>query len=185
MPSGWFQRPGEWSRAPASSVAAAAGTVLILVDQVDHCITARPATVPDRLQAALHRTRLDHDLVAGASPEATAALALRGQCLVRPRERRALARSVQRLLAEATRPAPRLFRSGSPIRREEVRATSAELARLVDHLLAPAPVSARGVAHVRLLLSDGAGALYHRGSPGDLRRQVLAAINALDPLHDW
>jgi hypothetical protein len=185
MPTGWVP---EWDdRAPGrtGSVAEAAGTVLILIDPVDHCITARGATRTERLLAALHAGRLDHDLVAGASPEATPELALRGQALVRPQERRALARAVQRLLAEASRPAPRLFRSGSPIRREEVRAAAVELASLVDHLLAPAPVSARGVAHTRVLLSDGAGPLYHRGGSDDLRRHVVSAINALDPLHDW
>ena len=184
MPARWV--PEADGRRPGSpcSAAQSPGTVLILIDPVDHCITATPATRTARLLAMLHGTRLDHDLVAGASPDATVQLALRGQSLVRPQERRALARSLLRLLAEATRPAPRLFRSGSPIRREEVRAASAELARLADRLLAPAPVSARGVAHVRVLLSDGAGPLYHRGSPVDLVRTVQAAINALDPL-DW
>ncbi len=161
------------------------GTILILVDPVDQCITPQGATRGERLLARLHGTRLDHALVAGASPEASAELALRGQSLVRPRERRALARSVLRLLAESHRPAPRLFRSGSPIRRDRIRAAAAELQSLVEHLLAPVPVSARGVAHVTVLLSDGSGPLYHPGSSEDLRSHILRAINALDPLHDW
>src|SRR5450755_3478092 len=97
---------------------AAGSTLLILVDDVDHCITPRGATRAERLFAHLHATRLDRDLMAGASPEATAELALRGRSLVRPRERRALAAALRRLVAEARRPAPRLFRSGSPIRRD-------------------------------------------------------------------
>jgi hypothetical protein len=190
MPTGWFPEPDgriPGGRHPSGrpSVADALGTVLILVDQLDHCITPKGATRTERILARLHGTRLDRDLVAGASPEASAELALRGQLLVRPSERRALARSVLRLLAEAERSAPRLFRSGSPIRRDRVRAAAAEFQSLVDHLLAPAPVSARGVAHVTVLLSDGSGPLYHPGSSEDLRSHVLQAINALNPLHDW
>ncbi len=180
MPTGWCPEP-----VPHHSLAESVGTVLILVDPVDHCITPKSATRGERLLARLHGGRLDHALAAGASPEASAELALRGQCLVRPSERRALARSVLRLLAEAYRPAPRLFRSGSPIRRDQVRGAAAELQSLVDHLLAPVPVSARGVAHVTVLLSDGSGPLYHPARSADLRSHVLQAINALDPLHDW
>jgi hypothetical protein len=180
MPSGWFPEPLH-----LTSLAESVGTVLILVDPVDHCITPKGATRGERLLARVHGGRLDHALAAGASPEASAELALRGQCLVRPSERRALARSVLRLLAEAYRPAPRLFRSGSPIRRDQVREAADELQSLVDHLLAPVPVSARGVAHVTVLLSDGSGPLYHPTRSVDLRSHVLQAINALDPLHDW
>jgi hypothetical protein len=164
---------------------AAGSTLLILVDDVDHCITARGATRGERLFSHLHAMRLDHALVAGASPEATAELALRGRSLVRPRERRALAAALRRLVAEAWRPTPKLFRSGSPIRRDRVRAAAAELQSLIDQLLAPAPVSARGVAHVTVLLTDGAGALYRPGSVEELRAQVRQAAEALDPLNDW
>lgn len=185
MPAAWVPEPGQPTHGQPTSVAEVPGTLLILVDPVDHCITPRRATRIERLLAALHAGRLDHDLVAGASPEATVELALRGQTLVRPSERRALARSVQRLICEASRPTPQLFRSGSPIMREKVRAAANELASLVDRLLAPVPVSARGVAHVSVLLSDGAGPLFGPGDPEVLRRQVRVAVNALDPMNDW
>jgi len=181
MPAGRVPHPAPH---PAS-VAETAGTLLILVDPVDHCITSKGATRLERLAARLHRTRLDHDLAAGACADATPELALRSQTLVRPAERRALARAVLRLLSEANRPTPRLFRSGSPIRREKLSAATIELASLADRLLAPVPVSAGGVAHVSVLLSDGSGPLFHPGDPEELRRQLRVAINALDPLHDW
>lgn len=181
MPAAWVPD----SHPHPSSVADATGTVLILVDPVDHCITPRGATRSERLLATLHKGRLDHDLAAGASADATAELALRGQTLVRPSQRRALARAVQRLVSEANRTSPRLFRSGSPIRREKVAAAATEFAALADRLLAPVPVSAHGVAYVSVLLSDGAGPLFHPGDPEVLRRQIRVAINALDPMHDW
>jgi hypothetical protein len=163
----------------------ASSTLLILVDDVDHCITSREATRGERLAAHLHATRLDHALVAGASPDASAELALRGRTLVQPCERRALAKSVRRLIREAYRPVPRFSRSGSPIRRERVRGAARDLQALIDLLLAPAPVSARGVAHVTVLLTDGAGPLYHPGSVEDLQSEVRRAAAALDPLNDW
>jgi len=159
--------------------------VLILLDPVDQCITAKGATRLERLLTALHSWRLDHDLAAGASPEASAQLALRGLRLVRLKERRALARSLRRLLEEAGRPQPRLFRSASPIRADRVAQVHAELARLEERLLTPGPVSAQGMAQVNVLLTDGTGPLYQHGGCEVLRRRVLEAINALDPLHDW
>jgi hypothetical protein len=168
-------------------MAGSRGTLLILVDSADHCITPRAATRRQRIWARLHALRLDTALAAGASPEATVPLALRGRALVQPHARRALARAILRLVTEAERPAPVRFRTGSPIRREVVREAADDLRSLADHLLAPAPVSARGVAAVCVLLTDGAGPLYHYGGgPGrDLGIQVRQAIAGLDPLSDW
>ena len=47
------------------------------------------------------------------------------------------------------------------------------------------PVSARGVALVRLLLRDGSGPLFRYESREDLAAQVRRAVDALDPGRDW
>ncbi len=60
-----------------------------------------------------------------------------------------------------------------------------EMELLLERLLAPAPVPARGVALVNLLLSDGTGPLYRRGSQADLAAMVTQAVDALDPANDW
>jgi hypothetical protein len=58
-----------------------------------------------------------------------------------------------------------------------------ELQGLIEGLLTPGPVSARGVARVSVFLSDGRGPLYHRGNPDDLRSRIEELVDALNPLH--
>lgn len=55
---------------------------------------------------------------------------------------------------------------------------------LIDALVAPGPVAVQGVAQVWVLLGDGCGPLYSRGSSDSVRRKIQEAILALDPLTD-
>ena len=161
--------------------------MLVLLDEAD-CPVARPARPWDRLLARLRASRLDRDLADGASPDATVALALRAQRLVRPRTRRDVARGAQRVLAAATQ-APAADRTRAraagrlrvPICRDRVSNSSEELADLIRSLLAAGPAAARGVALASVLISDGSGALYHRGSADDVQARIREAVNALDP----
>ena len=57
------------------------------------------------------------------------------------------------------------------------------LRELVRRLRTNGPVSAQGVAMVRVLLTDGAGPLHY--GDGDLRLAVRAAMLALDPPSHW
>ena len=126
----------------------------------------------------LRAFRLDSDLAAGASPEASFALALRAQMLVRTRRRRDLAASADRVLATAMQPSfpsrPRI-----PVCRDRVRDCSEEFEELIRRLRTPGPVPAQGMAKVGVLLTDAGGPLYHRASAGDLRAQVRDAADAL------
>ena len=161
--------------------------MLILLNEFDQCVATRPATAVERVAARVRATRLDRDLAAGESPDSTAALALRAQVLVRPSMRRALAHGVQRLLAEAASEAPpRCIGARVFVRPERILRVTDELRLLIDHLLTPGPVPARGVALVRLLLSDGAGPLYYGpGNDAELRAVILAAVEHLEPMHGW
>jgi hypothetical protein len=172
--------------------------MLVLLDESD-CPVTRPARLRDRLLARLRASRLDRELATGASPDATVALALRAQVLVRARTRRDLARSAQRILATAMqapaagRPpagnspaAPRLYRRAArplpvPTCRDRVRNSSEELGDLIGRLLASGPVDARGVALTGVLLADGSGPLYRRAAYDDVRARVREAVNALSP----
>ena len=119
--------------------------MLILLDDLDRCVATRPATPGERVAARVRATRLDRYLAAGVSPDSSAALALRAQALVRPSMRRALARGVQRLLAEAASEAPpRCIGARVWVRPERILRVADELRLLIDHLLTPGPVSARG-----------------------------------------
>jgi len=161
--------------------------MLILLDEAG-CPVARRARPWDRILARVRACRLDRDLAAGASPDATLGLALRAQALVRARARRDLAHGAQRLLAAALQPPapgglplPAAGRSRITICRDRVKDSSPELADLIGRLLDGGPVTARGVALAAVLLSDGSGPLYRRATPDDLRARVREALNALSP----
>lgn len=145
-------------------------------------VEAREATWRERILARILARRLDQQLAAGRSPESSPLLSLRAQRLARPATRLALAHSLARLLHEAASPrARRQIPLADP---GTMRAVERDLVDLVDHLVAPAPVSARGVALVHELLVDGAGPLY-RTSPRALRAELRNAARALEPDTDW
>ncbi len=155
--------------------------MLLLFGEGDAGLTTRRPGLWNRLTVGFCASRLDRELAAGASPDADAQRALRAQVLVRMSVRRHLARSVQRILDVPTRPFA-AGRTSVPLCRERVVEASAELRSLIDHLLAPGPVPARGVALARALLGDGSGPLYNLGSTDDLRRTVTEAVESLNPL---
>jgi len=132
----------------------------------------------DLLLARWHAFRLDSDLAAGASPDASMPLALRARMLVRPRHRYELARSADRVLATAMHGAysgpPRV-----PVCRDRVRDCSEEFGELIRRLRATGPVPARGVAKAGVLLADAGGPLYHRANAEDLCARVRDAADAL------
>lgn len=160
--------------------------MLILIDDVDCCVTTRDATVLEWLASHVRAAKLDRDLARGASPDASAALALRAQALVRPSMRGALARRVGKLVEEATwGRAPRPTEARISIRRDRIVDAADALQVLIDLLVTPAPVPARGVAQVHVLLTDGAGPVYYPGDTDDLRASVLHAVEELEPLSNW
>jgi len=151
----------------------------MLVLLQDGCPVQVPVRPWDRLLAWLHAPRLDFALAAGASPDATVALALRAQMLVGARARRALAQAARRVLAEAAQPAAAHI--PVPVCRDRVQDCAPELEDLIRRLLAPGPVSAQGIAQASALLTDATSPLYHRANRDNLRARVLSAAHALDP----
>jgi hypothetical protein len=157
-----------------------------VVLQVDGSgIYVEPVTLRSLVKAALLSDRLDRTLAAGVEPETDVLLALRAERLACVRTRNELARAVGRLLRAAAAPEHSLSRAPSMAVLARVREARPELEDLVDHLLAPVPVSARGMALVRQLLRDGSGPLFRYESQGDLRRQVRCASAALEPAEGW
>jgi hypothetical protein len=160
--------------------------MLILIDDLDQCVTAKAATPWERFASRLRAAKLDRDIAAGASPDANAFLALRAQALVQPAMRRTLAQGVSRLLAEAgDKSAPLFLDPRISIQRDSILDAADALQMLIDRLLMAAPVPARGVAQARLLLTDGVGPLYSPSGRDDLRARVLAAVDQLEPLSNW
>ena len=160
--------------------------MLILIDDLDQGVTAKSATPWEWFVSHVVAARLDRDLAAGASPDACPVLALRAQALVRPWMRRLLAGRVRQVLEEATDDgALRFLDPRIPVQRNRVLDADDALRSLIERLLLPGPVPARGVAVARLVLTDGAGPLYNPNCPDDLRGRVLAAVEQLEPLSNW
>lgn len=160
--------------------------MLILIDDLDQSVTTKSATPVERIVSYLRASKLDREIASGASPEATVSLALRAQALVRPSMRRALARRVEELLEEATSGRTQQFAGVRiSVPRDRILDAADALQTLVDHLRAAGPVPARGVALVRVLLTDGAGPLYYPDGIDDLTAIILDAVQQLEPLSSW
>ena len=143
-------------------------------------------TVRDRVSERLHADRWDQALASGVSPESCAPLALHARALVAPASRRGLAASLARILEDARGSGlPEWNALGPRHRHTHVLAVRVEIEALIRLLVAPAPVSGRGVALVRLLLTDGGGPLYRRSAATDLATEIARAARALDPVSDW
>jgi hypothetical protein len=152
--------------------------MLVLLAEADGSPTVKRVRPWDRMLTRCLAARLDRELAAGVAPDSSAALALRAQRLTRSSTRRDFAESVERVVAAGMRPAA--ARSAAvPVCRDKVREAAGELRELVGCLVAPGPVPARGVALVRVLLSDGGGPLYRGHSACDLRARVGEASEAL------
>lgn len=147
-------------------------------------LVTRRARLRERIAARWRAHFLDAQLARGVAPEAGAALALRAHDLGEPRVRLALARGVQRVLDEARSP-QRPSRSRVPVCNAEVMAAADELDELAKRLRSPGLLASRGIAIVRLLLTDCRSPLYLRSASGELRVAVSRAFEALEPTTEW
>jgi hypothetical protein len=138
----------------------------------------RRVRLRDRVAARLRANGLDRRLADGAPPERSAALSLRARRLIEPPMAATMARSLHRLAREARE--HRAARGPMPARMAAVREAAAELEDLARRLVAPRPAAVRGIAQVRLLLTDGAGPLYSETAGEDLAAAVRRARAALE-----
>ena len=109
---------------------------------------SRTASMPVGVRTAVHRSRLTHRLAGGAEPHATDELALRAQQLISERNRKALARSLRRTIAEAHRPAMTRARVVI-INRVAVLEAQEAIEVMIERLACPRPVRAQGIGAPR------------------------------------
>jgi hypothetical protein len=140
----------------------------------------QPRRITDRVLSRALGAGLDGQLAAGRSPESARLLAVRAADIVRLPRREALARYWERVLRVARDPY-RASAAAISLRRERVLATEPAILELARLLRVPLPVTARGVAMARVLLTDGGGPLYAIGAPASLDESLRAAIAWLDP----
>jgi hypothetical protein len=123
---------------------------------------------------------LDRRLASGRSPESGRLLAARAEQLVAQPARRALAGQWANLLVQARRH-PTLRDHKAHLCRDRIIGAEPDVRVMLEALVRPAPVPARGIALAALLLGDGTGPLYNRHTSADLHRVLWNVTKALDP----
>jgi len=139
--------------------------------------TAPRPSLAARVTALLRAHHLDRQLAVGVPAAAGSALAVHQVRLTSVAEREAVARTLRRVVTE-------VHAGGGPLSsRVGLHTTNIEAAEdVIDaitlRLHSPRPVGARGMARLRIVLSDGCGPMYRYGR-GDLRGRLGAALAAL------
>jgi hypothetical protein len=122
------------------------------------------ATLGSRLRARLFAGRLDREAEVGLVPLPGSSLAVHLARLASADERETLANDLRHVLAD--------------LHPERLIACRGVIDDITALLRSPRPMRARGMARLRILLSDGTGPLYRndRGSLAAALRGVLAAL---------
>jgi hypothetical protein len=133
------------------------------------------------LRARLAAGRIDRQLAAGIPSWESPVYAARARQLTSARMRRGLADSIDRILdvSENGR-AGTLMTAAIMPQRSAVQEARPTLLLLSARLRSSAPLSARGVALLRDLLTDGGGPLYRPSAPTALANKVRAIDELLD-----
>lgn len=134
----------------------------------------RPALTA-RVIARLRAHAYDCRLSVGVPSAPGSPLRAHRDRVVSRRERRAIASALRRCVEESLSPTVSLRIA---LDAEAIRAATDLIDRIAERLECAEPVCERGVARLRLLLSDGVGPLYRHGR-GDLRGRLGAALAAL------
>jgi hypothetical protein len=132
------------------------------------------------LWVRLRANRLDRALAGGASPNGSAELGVRADQLVDERERNRIADWIQNVLDLAEQDQPILLGpTRLLIERGRIEASRTQLERIVEILRGSSPVSPRGVAMARRLITDFRGPIYTGGRNSRLPEALAATRSAL------
>lgn len=135
------------------------------------------ASTLTKLRAALFASRLDLQVAAGIPAPIGSPLAVHTVRLTSIYEREQLARALRACVRDAH--VSRAIRSSRvPVHRAGILAAEHVIDDVTLLLHSPRPVRVRGMARLRLLLSDGAGPLYRPGS-GSLIAELRGVLAAL------
>ena len=126
-----------------------------------------------RLRARLKGNALDRELASGIATWRSPAHAARALQLTGARHREAYAQGLERVLAQTERPRrPARMSSVVLADRTSVILCAPVIWEIVAALRGSVPVSAEGMARLRVLLRDGAGPLYCAGQRHELVRSL-------------
>ncbi len=124
---------------------------------------------------------IDAQLIRGVATWRSPAHAARALQLTGRRRRRTLAAGLERLVADSARPPGHASRQTviEPCREQVLQALPLILA-IAAKLRAEGPINARGIAGLRLVLTDGAGPCYARIHGGALKDALQVISTWLD-----
>ena len=144
-------------------------------------VLRRPAaprpSLAARLTARLHADQFDRQLAVGVPAPAGSALAVHQARLTSVAEREAVARTLRRAVHDAQAGGAPLS-SRVPVHPNNIRAAEDLIDAITLRLHSPQPVSARGMARLRVVLANGCGPMYRFGR-GDLSGRLGAALAEL------
>ena len=136
----------------------------------------RPSLVA-RVTARLRAHQFDRQLAVGVPAPAGSALAVHEARLTSVAERESIA-SVLRQAVQDVRAGGTPLCVRIPVHFNNIAAAEDLIDTITLRLHSPRPVSARGMARLRVVLSDGCGPMYESGR-GDLSGRLGAALAAL------
>jgi len=135
------------------------------------------ASLVARVVARLRAYHFDRQLAVGVPAPAGSALEVHQARLTSVAEREAIARSLRQAVRDARcGGTPRSSRV--PVHPTNIAAAEDLIDAITLRLHSPRPVSARGMARLRVVLSDGSGPMYRVGR-GDLGGRLGAALAEL------
>jgi len=137
---------------------------------------ARRPSIMARVVARSRADKFDRQLAVGVPAPAGSALAVHQARLTSTAEREAIARALREAVRNSHTGA--VFSSRIPVHPRNIAAAEELIDAITLRLHSPRPVSARGMARLRRVLSDGSGPLYWYGQ-GDLAGRLGAALAAL------
>jgi hypothetical protein len=139
-----------------------------------------PSSWRARLEARCRAGRFDRLLSVGVPAAPGTGLALHAARLTSRDEREAIARALRRVVDDVRCPPNTPAALDYRIRpyRQNIRGAEDLIDAITLRLHAPLPVGVRGMARLRVVLSDGSGPLYRRNG-GDLHGRLGAALAAL------
>jgi hypothetical protein len=143
--------------------------------------TSRSRLVLLRIRTAAQRSELTRALAEGADPSTRPELELRAAQLTSQRNRKTLARTLSRTVAEARQPAMNRSRVVI-IRRRAVLDAEDAVTAMIELLRSSKPVRAEGMAITeRIITNADQSPLYNPSEPGTLRRLIGVAMAAIEP----
>ena len=140
----------------------------------------RKPTLEDRLIARILAHWLDQELAGGAQASLSAAHAARIGQLSQDRTRRAVTRSLERLIDRAEIQRPRFRITAVPPCRDQVRDATALIMSITSRLRSEEPLDAQGIARLKTLLRDPTGPCYAPSRTDALTVALQAVSEAFD-----